>query len=147
MVLAMHPRQKPIADWLEDVIARRGISARAWAERAGLGKDTVSRARKDSYANVMSTRTVAALADAIGERPPGAASAIPSVESLASVLAVILDAVAQTTPDDIVLRVLAASLRETLLQLADEPDAVVDPAMSRALARSVVRHISRPEYQ
>ena len=143
MLQAMNPRQKPIADWLADVIERRKISARAWAERAGLGKDTVSRALRDDYASVMSTRTLAMLAEAVDEHPPGAAAAIPSVESLQSALTVILEAFAPFPPDSDVVRALASSLRETLLQIADEPNAISDPAMSRMAARAAVRHIER----
>jgi hypothetical protein len=139
----MDARQKPVAEWMQSVIARRNISARAWAEKAGLGKDTVSRAIRADFASVTSTRTIAQLAGAIGERPYGAAAAVPSETSLTAVLEVLLEALVpdrKIGPD--LLTVFAASLRDTLLHLADEPDDADDPRTSRALARVLVRRSS-----
>lgn len=138
--LLMHERQKPIAEWMRSVISRRKISARAWTEAAGMGKDTVSRALRDDYENVTSTRSIAQLADAINEVPFGAAASVPSEASLVEILQVLLSAYTEGRapgPDSI--QIFAASLRETLLHLADEPSAVDDPKSSQLLARMIVR--------
>ena len=55
---------------MRSVMQRHNLSARRWAEQAGLGKDTVSRAIRDDYDNVTSTRTIIKLAEAIGEQQP-----------------------------------------------------------------------------
>jgi hypothetical protein len=136
---SMDSRQKPVAEWMLEVLDRTGLSARAWAEKAKLGKDTVSRAIRDDYKNVTTTRTLAALADAIGERPPGAAGAVPSAESLEAILQVVVDAAQQAKPGPHAMRELSLSLRETLLALADEPAEAAGPEVSRALARSAIR--------
>lgn len=141
----MHERQKPIAEWMTATLARHKLSARQWSERAGLGKDTVSRAMRDNFESITSTRTIAQLADALNERPFGAAAAIPSEASLAAILQVFHAAYAPDRamgPDS--LQVFAASLRETLLHLADEPDAGDDPRMSQTLARSIARRAGTP---
>ena len=135
----MKPQQKPIAEWMQGVLDRQEISARAWAEKAALGKDTVSRAIRDDYEHVTSTRTIAALAEAIGERPPGAAAAIPSAASLAGVMQVLLEAFAPNHYGQDTLNALGSSLRQTLLHLADEPDGDRDPKASRMLARAAIR--------
>jgi hypothetical protein len=125
---------------MRDVMARRGIAARAWAEKAKLGKDTVSRAIREEYEHVTSTTTIAKLADAVGERPYGAAAGVPSVESLASILAVLHKAVlGEETHDPGLARALAAAMRDTLLHLADEPEALDDPKLSTVVARASAR--------
>ena len=140
----MDDRQKPIALWMRDAVDRHSISARAWAAKAGLGKDTVSRAMRDDYANVTSTRTIAKLAEVIGERGPGAAGAVPSVESCQEIVRIILALADKGRPGPDTIRELSASLRETLLTLADEPDAADDPMMSRTLLRSAIRRNGAP---
>lgn len=139
----MNERQKPIAEWMQDVIKRRKISARAWALKAKLGKDTVSRAIRDDYPHVTSTTTIAKLADAVGEQPIGQAAAIPSVLSLAEILEVLLPTVApgQEMSRDLVL-LFASALRDTLLHLADEPEALGDPRLTAALTRATVRQLN-----
>jgi hypothetical protein len=126
------------------VMARSGLSARAWAEKAKLGKDTVSRAVRDDYQHVTSTTTIAKLADAAGEPAFGAAGAVPSVASLVEILDVLHGALGTARPTPGVLQALAAALRDTLLHLADEPEAAVDPRLSRGLARASVRQSTRP---
>lgn len=138
----MQERQKPIAEWMSDVMERRGISARAWADKAKIGKDTVSRAIRDDYPHVTSTTTITKLADALDERPFGLAGAVPSVPALISVLEVLMSAVqgaGQPAPE--LTRALAEGLRDTLLHLADEPESAADPAASRMLARASVRQL------
>ena len=139
----MDERQKPVAEWMRGVIARRNISARAWAEAAGMGKDTVSRAIREDYASVTSTRTIALLAAAIGEKPYGAAGAVPSEASLVAILQALLAAlVPGRVPGQDALQAIAGALRETLLHLADEPDAATDPRTSQSLARAAARRAS-----
>lgn len=136
-------QQSAICEWMRDVISRRNISASAWAEMAGLGKNTVSRALRPDYAHITTTRTVAKLAQAIGERPPGGGAGIPGVTSLAAMLEAFLMAlVVDRPPSPDVLEAFAQGLRETLLQLADDPDAGDDPKMSRLLARAIARRTS-----
>ena len=144
MRYGMDKRQQPIALWMRGVVDRHGLSARAWAERAGLGKDTVSRAMRDDYANVTSTRTIAKLAEVIGERPPGAAAAVPSAASCLEMVRIILALAENGRPGPDTILELSASLRETLLTLADEPDAAADPLMSRTLLRSAIRRNGVP---
>ena len=140
----MQDRQKPIAEWMTAVIERKGISARAWAEKAKLGKDTVSRAIRSDYEHVTSTTTIAKLADAVDERAPGAAAGVPSVASLASILAVVHQGIlGEQRADPGTLLALAEALRDTLLHLADEPEASTDPAVARTLARASVRQLER----
>lgn len=140
----MQDRQRPIADWMIDVMKRREISARAWAEKARLGKDTVSRAIRDDYEHVTSTTTIAKLADAIDERPFGAAAGVPSVASLVSVLEVLHQGIlSEQRVDPGTTLALAEALRDTLLHLADEPEAADDPRLSHALARASVRQRAR----
>jgi hypothetical protein len=142
--LRMQERQKPIADWMRAVMERRDISARSWAEQAKLGKDTVSRAIRDDYKHVTSTTTVAKLAETIGERAPGLAGAVPSAEALAGVLSELhLALLGAPRPSADVVQALAEALRDTLLHLADEPEAADDPRLSSALARASVRSLDR----
>ena len=141
----MQERQKAIAEWMRDVMERRDISARAWAESARLGKDTVSRAVRDDYPHVTSTTTIAKLADAIGERAPGLAAAVPSVASLVKVLEVLHQAIlGEQRVDPGTTLALAGALRDTLLHLADEPEAADDPRMTTTLARASVRQLRLP---
>ena len=140
----MHAQQKPIAEWMTEVLTRHKMSARQWSERAGLGKDTVSRAMRDNFESITSTRTIAQLAEAIGERPFGPAAAIPSEESLIAILKIFLAAFApDRTAGQDSLAAFAAALRETLLHLADEPTATDDPAVSQALARATIRRVTQ----
>jgi hypothetical protein len=135
----MLERQKPIAQWMMAVMERRKISARAWAETAKLGKDTVSRAIRDNYAHVTSTSTIVKLAEAIGEQLPGAAGSIPSATALAGVLRELHRALAPTPPSDDVIEDLALALRDTLLQLVYEPEAAGDLEAVSMLARVSAR--------
>lgn len=140
----MLERQKPIAEWMRDVMKRRSISARAWAEAAKLGKDTVSRAIRENYPHVTSTSTIAKLAEAIKERAYGAAGAVPSAEALRGVLAELYRVVpGAKEPSEDVLDALAEALRDTLLNLADEPEAAHDPKAMMLLARTSARALDR----
>lgn len=136
----MQARQRIIADWMQAMIERHELSARSWADKAGLGKDTVSRALRDDYQHVTKATTVARLAEVINEKPPGAAAAIPSTEVLSAILEVLVEALpgARRLPSEAV-QVFAASLRDTLLHLADEPESESDPRVPIALARASVR--------
>lgn len=141
---AVQERQKPIAEWMSAVMDRRGISARAWADKAKLGKDTVSRAVREDYQHVTSTSTIVKLAEAIGENPPGVGGMIPSEESLAEIIEELSSALAgNQPPTGAVLAGLAAALRDTLLHLADDPEAAADPRQSRAVARTSARALRR----
>jgi DNA-binding phage protein len=140
----MKEQQRALVEWMADVIERRGIAARAWSEKAGLGKDTVSRAMREDYEYVTTTTTLAKLAEAIGERPPGLAAAIPSVESLTAILKVVQQNVlGEARADPELTRALAEALRDTLLHLADEPEAAGDPKVALALARASMRQRAR----
>lgn len=140
----MQERQRAIADWMRDVMIRREISARAWAEKAKLGKDTVSRAIRDDYEHVTSTTTLAKLADAIDERAPGAAAGVPSAASLASILSVMHQTMlGDQRVDPGTTLALAEALRDTLLHLADEPESADDPKVALALARASIRSRAR----
>jgi hypothetical protein len=58
-----------IRQWLEETMAETGMSAPAWAKRAGLAPSTIQRALKPDYAFVTSSRTLAKLAS-VANRPP-----------------------------------------------------------------------------
>lgn len=140
----MDPRQRPIADWMNATMASHRLSARAWAEKAGLGKDTVSRATREDYEYVTSTRTIAKLAEAVGETPPGAAAAIPSAATFAAILAALLPAAGlDALPTDDVLLALGEALRDTLLELADGATGRDDPAYALGVARGSARQLAR----
>jgi hypothetical protein len=140
----MRPAQIPIVGWMRDMIAKHDLSARGWSVKAGLGKDTVSRAMRDDYEHVTSTATIVKLADAIGERGPAGAVAIPTVEALQSILETLANQLAPgSLPSDLILTTFAEALRDTLLHLADEPAALSDPRASRLLARAAARQLSR----
>jgi hypothetical protein len=140
----MNPRQKPIADWMNEMMQKHRISARAWAEMAQTGKDTVSRAVRDDYEHVTTTTTIAKLADALGERPFGAAAGVPSAVSLASILRALHQAfLGQAATDEGTMMALAEAMRDTLLHLADEPAALTDPKLSQTLARASIRSRER----
>jgi len=136
----MQDRQRPIAEWMNEVMAKHGISSRAWAERAKLGKDTVSRAVREDYGHVTSTTTIAKLAEALDERPYGAAAGVPSAAALASILTVLHRTIlGELSFDQGTIAALGAAMRDTLLHLADEPDALDDPKLSQAVARVSAR--------
>lgn len=135
----MQDQQRLIAEWMRGVMERRQISARDWAARAKLGKDTVSRAVREDYANVTSTRTIAKLAEAVGEKPPGAAGGVPSAAVLAEILGVAFAATGAAPVRQEITTAMAQALRDTLLHLADDPEASNDPAQTRAIARTVIR--------
>lgn len=59
-----------VAAWMKAVMLRHDLSARTWAERAGVGKDTVSRAIRCDDRTVTSPRTIVKLAAVVGEQPP-----------------------------------------------------------------------------
>jgi hypothetical protein len=140
MFRAVQERQRPIADWMTAVMDRRGISARAWADKAKLGKDTVSRAVREDYQHVTSTSTLVKLAEAIGERPPGVGGLLPSEALLAGIVEELSQAlIGDRPPTAEIFATLAAALRDTLLHLADDPEAAGDPLQSRAIARSAAR--------
>ena len=148
MSVFMQDRQRPIADWMHEMIAKHGVSARAWAESAKLGKDTVSRAIKEDYPHVTSTTTIAKLADAIGDKPYGAAAGVPSAAALASILAVLHRSIlGEQSFDPGTVAALGAAMRDTLLHLADEPDALDDPKLSQAVARVSARPHIPPSAQ
>lgn len=140
---AMNDQQRLIANWLRDVMERRSLSGRAWAEMAGLGKDTVTRALRENYGNMTSSRTLAKLADAVGEKAPGAAAGVPSSEILAEILRTVLAAADAPAMADDLISAMGQALREVLLHLADDPEAAADLAQSRAVARAVSRRIAQ----
>jgi hypothetical protein len=134
-------RQAEIADWLTAMMLKHRLSARAWAEKAGLGKDTVSRALQPGYAHVTSTRTLAKLAGAIGEPTPGGAQ-VPTAAALFPVVELICEASrahARLEPEDV--QVLAETLRDVLLAIADDPEAQDDERLARSLTRREFRRL------
>ena len=144
-VLAMKNRQKAIVEWMQSVMDRRRISATAWATKAKLGKDTVSRAMRPGYEHVTSTTTIAKLAECLNEPIPGGVSSVPSVESLTEIVAELSRALLgpeAENPDKS--RLFAEALRDTLLHLEAEPEALEDPRLSSALARASIRQ-RRPQ--
>lgn len=140
----MRPEQKRIAEWMRSVMAEKQISAQAWAIQAGLGRDTVSRAIRDDYQSVTTTRTIVALAQALQVPPPdGIAVAVqplpiselverptyvtevlnyflPTADEFAPALPPILEAMGLPVPEEDDLLAGAAALRDVLVTLATE---------------------------
>jgi hypothetical protein len=131
--------QAEIADWMRAMMAKHRIAARAWCEKAKLGKDTVGRALKPDYDHITSTRTLAKLAAALGEPTPGS-SWVPQTTALVPAVELLCEASRahdELDPDDIL--ALAETLRDALLSLADEPEAAADPKLARLLVRREFR--------
>ncbi len=132
-------RQQEIAEWLQAMIAKHRISARAWAEKAGMGKDTVSRALKPEYQHITSSRTLAKLAAALNETAPGQ-SQMPSVNALVPVVE-LLSEVSRVhgalEPETV--QALAQALHDVLVAIADDPEALDDARLARSLARREFR--------
>lgn len=144
-VIPMRNRQNAIVEWMQSVIDRRRISATAWATKAKLGKDTVTRAMRPGYEHVTSTTTIAKLAECLGEPLPGGVSPIPSAASLAGIVAELSQDLLGATPMSAELSLLfAESLRDMLLHLEAEPEALEDPRVARALVRASIRQ-RRPQ--
>jgi hypothetical protein len=145
MASRMQDKQKQIVEWMREVMTRRDISARQWAETAKLGKDTVSRAVRDDYEFVTSNSTLAKLAEAVGESAPGPAAGIPKASVLASILSQMTKALLGTEQDDATTLALAEALRDTLLHLADEPSDADDPKVVNALTRASLKQRKRQD--
>lgn len=131
--------QAEVSDWLRAMIAKHRVSPRAWAQNAGLGKDTVSRALKPGYEHVTSTRTLAKLAAALNEPTPGLRN-VPPAKVLLPVVERIGELHRRTTGDmSEVNEILASALRDILLALADDPEAAADPRLALTLVRRELR--------
>lgn len=59
-----------IRDWLNAVMAEKGLTPPQWARAAGVAASTIQRAIKPSYKFVTSSKTLAKLATAAGAVPP-----------------------------------------------------------------------------
>ena len=68
-----------IRAWMQETLARTGLSVKEWAARAGVAPSTVFRAMKDDYQFVTSSRTIGKLATAAGVPPPDTGSIEPSI--------------------------------------------------------------------
>jgi len=134
-------RQSEIADWVRRMLEKHNLSPYGLAMRAGLGKDTVNRALDPDYPHVTSTRTLSKIAETLGETAPRNATA-PSAASLLPVVEMIGNAAraskvwgeAQAMP-------FAEALHDTLQAIADDPEALGDPRIARALARVGFRRL------
>ncbi|BCA57720.1 hypothetical protein HMP06_0489 [Sphingomonas sp. HMP6] len=97
------------------------------------------------FPHVTSTTTLMKLAECLGEALPGLAarpaiSVVPSVESLEKIVAELHHAILGNQPVPAATnRLFAEALRDTLLHLEAEPDAINDPRLSGALARVAIR--------
>lgn len=148
----MQEQQRPIATWMLSVMEQTGLSANKWAALAGLGRDTVSRAVKDSYAHVTTTNTLIKLAKAAGVPPPIELGAtprgIPSATILGDVFGELLRRLVpdHEWPDDLALA-LGKALRHTLLELADETADSVDSDRAKMAARISARQQLRVDIE
>jgi transcriptional regulator with XRE-family HTH domain len=118
----MRSEQRIIADWMRRVLARKGWTAKQWAEKAGVNPTTVSRAMADDYTSVTSIPTLDALSrvaggpsplEVFGEREYDA----PSSEALEVILSAILG-----EEDGLDLSRLAMQLGRGLAVLARNPE-------------------------
>ncbi|WP_174297337.1 helix-turn-helix domain-containing protein [Sphingomonas bacterium] len=140
----MQEKQEPIAAWMRSVMEQKNLNPTSWAKKAGLGRDTVSRAIKDKYAHVSSTRTLIQLADAAGVPPPLDLGAAPAGVPSSAILAAILEeAVSRLAPSasfpPLLWKAMGQALRHTLLELADDPATQNDPTRARMAARMAAR--------
>lgn len=139
-------QQKPIAEWLEAVLAQKGWTATHWAKTAKVGRDTVSRAVREDYKHVTSTTTLLKLAKAAGVPAPlHLGAGVPGVPP-APVLAEILnELLTRLVPErdwpEAVLVALSRTLRHTLLEIAEEGDGQDDPDHARVVARIAARSL------
>lgn len=138
----MDERQRTIQDWMRTTMRKHKIRPRAWAELAKLGKDTVSRALKPDYQHVTSTRTLTALAAALGEPSPLGSPHIPSARALLPIVDGIgqIAVQAKGLPPDVAMA-FAEALRDTLLHVAEHPDDGDNPQIALALIRSNLRRL------
>ena len=137
--MRVQEQQKPIATWMKSVVARRGITASDWAKRAGLGRNTVSRAMREDYPHITSTTTLLRLANVVGDRPPihSGPAPLPSEDMLTDILATILLVAVPDRPVSLVVTLaLAGALRDTLGLLANDAAVAADPAQARLVART-----------
>lgn len=66
-----------IRTWMNETLARTGLTVRAWAAAAGVAPSTIHRALKADYEFVTSSRTLARLASAADVPPPDTGSVEP----------------------------------------------------------------------
>jgi hypothetical protein len=141
---AVREQQKPIAEWLQSVLDLKGWTARDWALKAGLGKDTVSRGLKEGYEHVTSMTTIGRLAKAAAVPMPihlVGARGVPTTAALMEILRELFKLVPEREWPDEVLLPLARALRHTLLEIAEEGDGHDDPAHARVVARIAARKL------
>lgn len=60
----MQPEQRIIADWMLEVMARKGWTPQQWADQVGFSATNITRALKDKFASVTTVRTLDQLARA-----------------------------------------------------------------------------------
>jgi hypothetical protein len=150
----MQPEQKIIANWLENVRDRRGWTFEHWAKVAKIGAaTTVSRAVKPEYTSVTSVKTLHALARAAEEvsildvldrqakgEPIAEGAGVPSEETLARLLAVVLPLAPKGRTTEQSLRVVASALRHGLELLGDQ-SATHDERSIAVAARAAVARL------
>ena len=68
-----------IRAWIEDMLAKHGISVEEWAKRSGVGRATIFRAKKADYEFATKANILADLAKAIDEPPPVATQSLVRV--------------------------------------------------------------------
>jgi hypothetical protein len=126
----MQPEQKIIASWIERTAKDKGWSLGEWARRAELGAETtVTRAVKDDYPSVTTVKTLHALAKAAGqpsvldfltETDQRSETKVPSEETLAALLAVVLPLAPKGRQSAQSMRVVASALAHGLELLGDQ---------------------------
>jgi hypothetical protein len=147
---AMQPEQKIIARWMSAIREKHGWSFAAWAEKARIGSaTTLTRAMKPDYESITSVKTLHQLAEAAGERSildfladqtVGArvpAQTLPSVETLATLLAAVLPLAPAGRASDASLKALAEALRHGL-ELLGEQQAIADHSALGVASRGVI---------
>jgi hypothetical protein len=137
-------QQKPIAEWLNAVMAQKDWTATEWAREAKIGRDTVSRAIREDYRHVTSTTTLLKLAKAakvpapihLGAGVPG----VPASHILADIMGELLTRlVPERSWPEPVLQALGKALRHTLLELSEDQENPLDSTEAKKSARMAAR--------
>jgi hypothetical protein len=151
----VQPEQQIIADWIKRTLQRNNWTAADWAKATGTGMapTTITRAVDPDYASVTGTKTLHALARAAGvpsvldfletdqattpaaPQPP----AVPSAESLSTLLAAVLPLAPRGRQTAESLRVVAAALESGLALLAEQIANGEDLALGVASRAAVTR--------
>lgn len=136
--------KRKVAAWVQSVMDAKGLKATPWSVAAGTGRNTVARALDLNYLSIPTTTTLIRLAEAAHVPPPldlGIATpGIPSALVLGGILEAMIDIIEpkHQMPKE-AFKDLGRAVRQTLLELAEEPDAADDLRQAERVARISAR--------